>query len=485
MRRSTLAVTATALAAFAAVPATTSASSLAYEGDTLVLRAAPGEANFVGISGYESGRISISDSGGATMSFPPDRCTQTSPDHPAHCDIPARVVVELGDGADTAYTLPGAPSVPITFDGGAGVDKLKNAAALPATLLGGDGADELESEIGNDVLRGGEGDDKLIGGAGDDQLHGDGGDDFLQPDRYTEGNDVVDGGTGFDLVDDWADNSSEKRGKRVSITLDGQANDGRPGEQDNVMNVEHVKAFAPGTYSMSDGPDRVEVYAPSDLGPSTVSGNGGDDMLLASNGAQTIDGGAGNDQIEGGFGDDTLTGGPGRDTIAADFTGSQCGILQSCTLPHGNDVVYARDGEPDTIDCGVGTDRAIVDPVDTVSNCETVEKAGGTTSGTTGTATGTRAGRKVALVKKVGLRAALQRGLKVKLSGLPAGKTVTVKAKSGQRTVATGRAKAAANGTATVTLKFTKAARRSLARKRSVTLKITAGKVTGTLSLKR
>ncbi len=484
MRRTPLVA---ACAALALLPAGASASSLTYEGDTLVLRAAPGEANFVGISGEQAGRISVSDSGATTMSFPPDRCTRLSEDFPAQCDIPARMVVELGDGADRGYTLPSAPSVPITFDGGAGEDKLKNAAALPATLLGGDGADELESEVGNDVLRGGEGDDKMIGGAGDDQLHGDGGDDFLQPDRYTDGNDIVDGGAGFDQVDDWADNSSEKRGKRVTVTLDGQANDGRPGERDNVMNIEHVKAFAPGEYTMSDGPDRVEIYAPSDLGSSTVNGLGGDDVLLASNGSQTIDGGAGNDQIEGGFGDDVLTGGPGRDTINGDFTGSQCGVLQSCTLPHGNDVINARDGEIDSIDCGVGNDRAIVDTADVVnSNCETVERgtATGTTAndGTTKTAAKTK---KVAFAKTVKLRAALRSGMKVKLSGLPAGKAFTAKAKQGKRTVATGRAKAAANGTATVTLKFTKAARRSLARKRSVTLKITAGKVTGTLTLKR
>lgn len=482
MRCHLLAVT--AVAALAAVPSTAAASSLTYEGDALVLRAAPGEANFVGISSDDPVRIAISDSGTAAMSFPGDRCTQISPDHPAQCDIPARVIVELGDGNDNAYTLPSAPNLPVTFVGGAGTDKLKNAAALPANLLGGDGADELESEAGNDVLRGGEGDDKMIGGAGDDQLYGDGGDDVLQPDRYTDGNDIVDGGAGYDQVDDWADNSSEKRGKRVNITLDGQANDGRPGERDNVANVEFIKAFAPGTYTMSEGSDRVEVYAPSDLGASTVNGLGGDDFLLASNGQQTIDGGAGSDTIEGGFGDDTLTGGPGRDTIAGDFTGSQCGILQSCTLPHGNDVIYAADGEVDTIDCGVGTDRAVVDASDVVSNCETVERGTSSQADTSGT-TATANGAKVTLAKRVGLRAALQRGVKVKLTGLPAGKKVTVKAKAGKRIVATGRAKAAANGSATVTLKFTKAGKRALKNRKTVTLAITAATVTGKVTLKR
>jgi hypothetical protein len=38
----------------------------------------------------------------------------------------------------------------------------------------------------------------------------------------------------------------------------------------------------------------------------------------------------------------------------------------------GNDFIDARDGEPDTVDCGDGTDIAVVDSIDTVTNCETV-----------------------------------------------------------------------------------------------------------------
>lgn len=479
-------IAAAAVAALAAVPSTAAASSLTYEGGTLVVRAAPGEANFVTLSGGDTGRIAVSDAGALT--FPGDRCTQLSPDYPAQCDLPGAVRVELGDGNDNGFVMHDVPAIPITYDGGPGADQLKAAATSGVTFLGGDGKDELTSEGGNDVLHGGEGDDTVIGGAGDDQVFGDGGDDLLKPDNYTDGNDLVDGGPGFDQVDDWADNTSANRGKRVTITMDGIANDGRPGEADNVVGVEFIKAFAPGSYSMTEGPDRVESYAPSDLGPSTIAGLGGDDVLLAGNGSQTIDGGAGNDQIEGGFGDDVLTGGPGRDTIAADFTGSQCGVLQSCTLPHGDDVVYARDGESDTIDCGVGTDRAVVDAVDTVSNCETVERAGAA-GATTGTAPGpdatSPAAAKIALARKVRLRTALTRGLKLRVSGLRAGAKVTVRAKRGKKTVATGRGKATAKGVATVTLKFTKAARRSLARKRSVKLTITAGKATRTLTLKR
>ena len=77
-----------------------------------------------------------------------------------------------------------------------------------------------------------------------------------------------------------------------------------------------------------------------------------------------------------GFDNDTITGGPGRDAIFADATGSFCGIF-SCTVPFGNDTVNARDGEADSIDCGIGADRAVVDTIDTVANCETVEAGRG------------------------------------------------------------------------------------------------------------
>lgn len=67
-------------------------------------------------------------------------------------------------------------------------------------------------------------------------------------------------------------------------------------------------------------------------------------------------GGPGNDRLWSGPGNDDLTGGPGQDVIESNG---------------GNDLVDARDDEADTVDCGDGTDVAIVDPADNVTNCET------------------------------------------------------------------------------------------------------------------
>ena len=80
----------------------------------------------------------------------------------------------------------------------------------------------------------------------------------------------------------------------------------------------------------------------------TIFGLGGNDTLLGGAGDDVIYGGAGNDIITGGAGADRLYGGPGSDTI------------------------YAVDDERDTVDCGPGNDRAVVDAVDKTVNCEVV-----------------------------------------------------------------------------------------------------------------
>jgi hypothetical protein len=66
--------------ALVAAPAA-SAGTIAYDGDTLVVTAAPGEQNFVTFAAEQAGRISISDSG-AEHSFPGDRCERVDVGYP-------------------------------------------------------------------------------------------------------------------------------------------------------------------------------------------------------------------------------------------------------------------------------------------------------------------------------------------------------------------------------------------------------------------
>ena len=93
-------------------------------------------------------------------------------------------------------------------------------------------------------------------------------------------------------------------------------------------------------------------------------------------------------------------------------------------------------------------------------------------------------GAAVTLTTKVKLATALRTGLKVRVSGLKPGAT-KVTALSGRKTVATGRGTVAKSGKATVTLRFTASAKRSLKRKASVKLTLKAGKASGTVTLRK
>ena len=143
-----------------------------------------------------------------------------------------------------------------------------------------------------------------------------------------------------------------------------------------MINVEKAESHVSGTLVGGDGDDDFRVFANLDEGNSVMAGNGGNDKLIAGDYTDSLDGGPGNDMLNGGYGNDTITGGPGQDTIQGDANSTTCGYwTYTCKIPFGNDVINARDGEVDNVDCGVGTDQAIVDTIDVVANCETVDGA--------------------------------------------------------------------------------------------------------------
>lgn len=76
----------------------------------------------------------------------------------------------------------------VIVNGYAGLDVIQVRGDLPSELHGGDGNDVLTGgtgkdvifgDAGNDFIQGGVGDDVLVGGAGQDRITGDGGDDIL------------------------------------------------------------------------------------------------------------------------------------------------------------------------------------------------------------------------------------------------------------------------------------------------------------------
>ena len=392
-------ITVAVCAAALLVPGMAQAATITYEGNQLVYRAAPGERNQIGLYADRldagSGKIEISDAYGVTISYPAGPCEEPwGAGNGLQCVAPsAGVRADLGDGDDFAAFGSDLPaSVRAEIHGGPGKDDLRGYGATNPILDGGDGDDALTGWHSNDTLIGGAGDDVLQGHAGDDVLRGGDGNDTLEPDTYDDpGADVVDGGPGIDLADDWVDPERDYN-PPVSITMDGVANDGRPGEADNVVNVENIKSTVVGTFSGGDEANRFEVWN-VDEGSSTLTGNGGDDVLTGNNAVETIDGGPGNDRLEGGYNNDTIVGGPGRDTIYGDDTSAQCGYWAYCTFPFGNDTIDARDGEVDVIDCGVGEDTAYVDAIDVVAGCENVDgaPAGGGGGGGTGAPAALRA----------------------------------------------------------------------------------------------
>ena len=221
------------------------------------------------------------------------------------------------------------------LQGGPGADTLQGLGALDGLYAGpgndtidcGDGNDFCLGEAGDDRVDGGEGDDtELSGGPGTDVVTGGPGNDTSRSDP---GSDDISGGAGFDRHFAQVTDYGTGVPRDVSLTLDDVANDGQPFERDNVRS------------------DVEDLSAPIGTGgttPGSVTVRGDADFnLIGTNvAADDVDPGAGGDQVST-FG--------------------------------GDDVVRARDGFGDRIDCGIGTDTAIVDELDELTRCETVDRA--------------------------------------------------------------------------------------------------------------
>jgi Ca2+-binding RTX toxin-like protein len=470
-----------AAAAFAlalAVPAAANAATVGYEGDTLVLRAASGEANSVTAGVNGDGQVQLSDNASLTASDP--RCSFDEPLGYMECARPARIRIELGDGDDQVSFGSDYPAgLPVEVDAGDGKDRLYGYAGYGApaaqVLDGGPGDDEITAAEGDDVIRGGPGTDTIDGGAGNDAVDGGDGDDTVSGDRYgAPGNDVVEGGAGFDTLDDY-DNPGADHNPPITLSYDGAANDGRPGEADNVGGIEKFESHVNGTFAGGPGDDELFAWANVGEGPSTITGGGGNDKLRGHDNTETIDGGPGNDRVEGGMGNDTLTGGPGEDQIFGDATSDVCGIYY-CKIPFGNDVINARDGQMDGIDCGAGEDKVVADAVDVIApNCEQVEKGAGGPGGDNakpGGLTGPSSFTRKALKRGIAFTHACTAACTVTVT-LVADKATA--RKLGTETIASGKGKRASAGTVKVRAKLTRPAKRRLGRLRRgrATLKAT------------
>ena len=105
-----------------------------------------------------------------------------------------------------------------------------------------------------------------------------------------------------------------------------------------------------------------------------ADGLGGDDVVNGGTDDDELYGGAGDDRVEGSAGGDYIEGGAGEDI----FEGDNVCETEPCTGD--SDFIQARDGQADTVNCGVGADTAIVDSLDVVAQdtqhgCERIDRS--------------------------------------------------------------------------------------------------------------
>jgi uncharacterized repeat protein (TIGR01451 family) len=271
------------------------AGTASVSGPTFFYSASSGEPNDVTASltaSQNAATFTISDQGAPVTAG--SGCTSSTA-HEAVCTTTgwsANIVsfnIATDDLNDSVLITqaPAGNDIANAITGGAGDD----------TLAGGPGWDDLSGEDGNDLLSGGPGPDNLSGGAGDDSLSGGDGSDHI---KGGLGADVMSGGSG----EDFALYSFDDHTADVTVTLDGNANDGSaadgpPDQRDNVeTDVEDVQG--------GEGND-------------TITGDGGDNLLDGFSGNDTLNGGGGNDSLDGSAGDDVLNGEEGNDKFLASF----------------------------------------------------------------------------------------------------------------------------------------------------------------------
>ena len=298
--------------------------------------------------------------------------------------------LNLGDGANTLNlsgdcgpTLPGGAT---TVNSGSGPDVLTAGSQGPITFNAGGGNDSVYATPDNDVVHGGDGADRLFGYAGNDQVLGEAGADEL---NGGAGNDNVDGGSDNDGLEYcsncigsgndpgvgadtytggpgadklWLDGHAAG----MAISIDGQANDGSSGEGDNVgSDIEVIAGTVHNdSFNGSAGPDNFEGGGGND----DMHGAGGNDDIYGGSGDDRVFGDAGNDKVQGASGADSVDGGAGTDQMYGDI--ASCSVF--CSLD--SDTLTARDGERDTVDCGGGADGAVVDQLDIVAFCASIDR---------------------------------------------------------------------------------------------------------------
>ena len=210
-----------------------------------------------------------------------------------------------------------------------GADVIYGLSGRNNKIFGGGGNDKLYAREGNDTLDGGAGDDNLYAGSGTTTfLWGkDSGNDIINAynNGASRGADTIQLGAGITkdslsyLIDTNGNNlvlNNKDTGESLTIT---------GWFRDTAYQVDSFQ-FADGSsytkeqisemagYAYTDGYDYI--YGLNGRN-NIIRGGGGDDVLYAGNGKDTLTGGAGNDKLYSGSGIDILDGGVGNDILYA------------------------------------------------------------------------------------------------------------------------------------------------------------------------
>jgi len=347
-------------------------------------------------------------------------------------------------------------------DLGLGDDRFGGRAAGDA-VQGGDGNDIIKGGAGNDALAGDGGADQVAGEAGDDAVDGGTGDDQLEfgGDAMAAGAgagaDDVHGGPGADRL------SYNDRTASIRVALDGQPGDGAAGEGDNVHDDVETLVGTSLADALTGSDAGQELFGNG--GNDRVDGLGGPDLVNGGTGDDELFGGAGDDRVEGSAGEDYLEGGAGVDLFAGD---NPC-TTEPCT--GGSDFIQARDGEADTVNCGVGADTALVDAIDVVAQdtqhgCERIDRAAAAAAGDV-LGQSLSAGPRLKVVGVRRLRTLRRGKLRIEVT-CPGSCRVKVRLITGRTVVASARRTRLGAGVVTLRPKTSRRGRRLLKRRTKV-----------------
>ena len=245
-----------------------------------------------------------------------------------------RIGLQGGQGTGSPFVSGVGPVTEVYLEGDSGNDSITGGPGRE-TFYGGSGNDSLNGGGGNDLMYGDSGADRLNGGAegdglypgnGNDLVIGGGGRDAFGSENTPDGADDFRGGPGADTA------SYTGRAGNVRVDVDGHADDGGVGEEDNIRpDVENLDGGA--------GADRLVGNGLANH----LFGYGGADRLIGGGSEDELDGDVGADNLSGGSGDDSLSGGGDSDVLSGDA----------------DDDVLTDDAGADAVNGGGGNDSFI------------------------------------------------------------------------------------------------------------------------------